>query len=79
MLPLPFNNDLKLFTLMKEQLYSAVLCNALDQAGFRQQAMRANIRPVYPDAVVVSRAVTMQSVDIYQPEEYVYEHEAEKT
>ena len=44
----PFNDDLRLFSLIKEQLYSAVLCDALDQAGFRQQAMRANIRPFIP-------------------------------
>ncbi len=72
---LPFDDDLKLFALMKEQLYSAVLCDALDQAGFRQQAMRADIRPIYPDAVVVGRALTMQSVDVYQPEENVYDKE----
>jgi len=72
---LPFDDDLKLFALMKEQLYSAVLCDALDQVGFRQQAMRAEIRPIFPDAVVVGRALTIQSVDVYQPEENVYEKE----
>lgn len=72
---LPFDDDQKLFALMKEQLYSAVLCDALDQVGHRQQAMRADIRPIYPDAVVVGRAVTMQSVDVYEPEENEYEHE----
>ncbi|MBX3054272.1 MAG: RraA family protein [Caldilineaceae bacterium] len=72
---LPFNDDLKLFAYMREHLYAAVLCDALDQAGYRQQAMRADIRPIYPDAVVVGRAVTMQSVDVYQPEENAYEHE----
>jgi 4-hydroxy-4-methyl-2-oxoglutarate aldolase len=72
---LPFDDDHKLFALMKEQLYSAVLCDALDQAGLREQAMHADIRPVYPDAVVVGRAMTMQSIDVYEPKEYVYEHE----
>jgi regulator of RNase E activity RraA len=75
MTPLPFDDDQKLFALMKEQLYAAVLCDALDQVGFRQQAMRADIRPLYPEAVVVGRALTMQSVDVYEPEENVYEHE----
>ncbi len=72
---LPFDDDLKLFDMMKAQLYSAVLSDALDQVGFREQAMRADIRPVYPDAVVVGRAITLQSVDIYQSEENDYEHE----
>ena len=72
---LPFEDDLKLFAVMKEQLYSAVLCDALDQVGFREQAMRADIRPVYPDAIVVGRALTMQSVDVYAPDENEYEIE----
>jgi regulator of RNase E activity RraA len=75
MTTLPFDDDLKLFAMMKTQLYSAVLCDALDQVGFREQAMRTDIRPIYPDAVVVGRALTMQSVDVYEPEENVYEHE----
>lgn len=75
MTTVPFDDDLKLFAYMKEHLYSAVLCDALDQADYRQQAMRADIRPVYADAIVVGRALTMQSVDVYEPEENIYEHE----
>ena len=75
MTAIPFDDDQKLFKMMAEHLYAAVLCDALDQAGFRQQAMRADIRPVYADAVVVGRALTMQSVDVYQREENEYEHE----
>lgn len=71
----PFDDELGLFAMMRSELYSAVLCDALDQVGFREQAMRADIRPIYPDAVVVGRALTMQSVDVYEPEEKVYEHE----
>ena len=72
---LPFDDDLKLFDLMRNQLYSAVLCDALDQAGFRDQAMRADIRPVYKDAVVVGRALTVQSVDIFESDDHVYDQE----
>ena len=75
MTTLPFDDELKLFAMMRTELYSAVLCDALDQLGFREQAMRADIRPIYPDAVVVGHALTMQSVDVYKPGENVYEHE----
>jgi 4-hydroxy-4-methyl-2-oxoglutarate aldolase len=75
MTTLPFEDELELFAMMRSELYSAVLCDALDQVGFREQAMRADIRPIYPDAVVVGRALTMQSVDVYEPEKNVYEHE----
>ena len=73
--PIPFDNPPALFAMMKEQLYAAVLCDALDQAGYRHQAMRADIRPVVDDAVVVGRALTMQSVDVYEFEESDYELE----
>ncbi len=72
---IPFDDPLALFALMKERLYAAVLCDALDQVGYRQQAMRADIRPLFPEAVVVGRACTMQSVDVYEFEENAYEKE----
>ncbi len=70
-----FSIDQDLFDMMKNQLYSAVLCDALDQVGLREQAMRADIRPVYPVAKVVGRALTVQSVDVYEPDTNIYEHE----
>ena len=71
----PFGDDLKLFGMMKEKLYSAVLSDALDQIGLRYQAMRADIRPVFSEAVVVGRALTVLSVDIYDILENPYEKE----
>jgi regulator of RNase E activity RraA len=70
-----FSIDQDLFNMMKSQLYSAVLCDALDQVGLREQAMRADIRPVYTEAKVVGRALTVQSVDVYEPDTNIYEHE----
>jgi regulator of RNase E activity RraA len=72
---IPFADDLKLFAMMRAELYTAVLCDALDQVGLREQALRADIRPVYPAAMLVGRALTVQSVDVYEPEETIYEHE----
>jgi len=74
---LSFANDLEMFRMMKEDLYAAVLCDALDQVGLRDQAMRADIRPVYPEAVVVGRALTVLSVDMYEEVEDPYEKEIE--
>jgi len=72
---LPFDDDLELFQLMRDRLYAAVLCDALDQAGYREQAMRADIRPVYKNAVVAGRALTVESVDIHEPRDHAYEKE----
>jgi regulator of RNase E activity RraA len=66
-----------MFQFMKERLYSAVLSDALDQAGKRDQAMRADIRPIFPEAVVVGRAHTVLSVDIYTTAENPYTVEIE--
>lgn len=37
--------------------------------------MRADIRPVHARAKVAVRALTLQSVDVYEPEANIYEHE----
>jgi regulator of RNase E activity RraA len=72
-----FANDLEMFQTMKETLYAAVLCDALDQVGCRDQAMRADIRPVYSEAVAVGRALTVLSVDVHGPVEDPYKLEIE--
>ena len=74
---LSFDNDLEMFDLMKSKLYSAVLCDALDQVGVNDAAMRADVRPVYPDAVVVGRALTVLSADVYEVVEEPYKLEIE--
>ena len=74
---LSFANDLDMFQMMKEQLYAAVLCDALDQVGCRDQSMRADIRPVYPEAVVVGRALTVLSADVYEVVDDPYKLEIE--
>ena len=38
---LPVYNDNELFTFMRERLYAAVLSDALDQTGYREQAIFA--------------------------------------
>jgi 4-hydroxy-4-methyl-2-oxoglutarate aldolase len=47
-----------------EQLYSSVLSDVLDDAGFRHQFMRPAVRPLYPGAKVVGRAATMLAVEV---------------
>ena len=43
-------------------LYSAVLCDALDRLGFRQQGMTSTIRPLDPGMRIVGTARTLLSV-----------------
>lgn len=72
-----FKDDLEMFQFMKDKLYSAVLSDSLDQLELYDQAMRADIRPVYPEAVIVGRALTVLSMDVYERTENAYELEIE--
>lgn len=44
------------------QLYTAVVADVLDRLGYRNQIMRANIRPLYPQAKTAGYALTVQTV-----------------
>ncbi len=53
------------YDLIEEKLYTAILADIMDGLGYRNQVMRYDIRPVYPDAKVVGRAATMLGVEAY--------------
>ena len=73
-----FKDDLELFGWIKNNLYTAVVCDALDQLGFHDQAMDGRIRPLHPDFVIAGRARTVLWMDLYQPiEEDPYGKEIE--
>jgi regulator of RNase E activity RraA len=65
------------FELMKEKLYSGVVADILDDFGFRNQAMRFDIRPLREDDVVAGRAFTCLAVDVYKIPEEPYKYELE--
>ena len=69
------HNDTALFDMMEKQLYAAVISDALDAAGYRQQTLPHTIRPLYPEAVVVGRALPVQSVDVYEIPDEPYQQE----
>lgn len=62
-----FRSDEERFKLIREKLYTAVVCDILDSLGFRNQAMRETIRPVHPDHVVVGRARTFLWTEVFEP------------
>lgn len=61
-----FKSEQQMFDTMRDKLYAAVISDVLDRLSAREQAMRADICPVYPGAVVVGRAYTVMSVDIFE-------------
>jgi 4-hydroxy-4-methyl-2-oxoglutarate aldolase len=70
--------DYDLHELTKEKLYTAVVSDALDQIGIRNQAMREYLRPVYPCATFCGWARTIACSDVYHvpPEPYATEIES---
>ena len=60
---------------IERYLYTAVVSDVLDDVGFHDQAMRYDIRPLFPQARAVGRAHTALSVDTYVDPEEPYELE----
>ena len=58
-------------------LYTAVICDVLDGLGYRDQAMRYDIRPLFPEARLVGRAHTVLSADTLVEPEKPYDLEME--
>jgi len=72
-----FKDDKELFDSMEKNLYSSVISDVVDKLGYRKQAMRADINPMWPGAVVAGRAHTCLSVDVYETKENHYAMEIE--
>jgi len=68
-------DEYALFNDLAVGLYAAVLSDVLDGFGFRDQAMTADIRPVFPGAVLVGRAHTLLSSDVYHVPDDPYDME----
>ena len=61
-----FKDDNKLFELMKEKLYSAVICDIMDEYGVRDNTMSLDIRPLDSQKTLVGRAFTVFAVEIHE-------------
>ena len=70
--------DQDLSEVAKGKLYSAVIADAMDQIGIRNQAMREYLRPVYACPAFCGWARTIACSDVYHvpPEPYAMEIEA---
>ena len=66
-----------LFDTLATEIYSAVLSDVLDGLGYRDQAMTADIRPAWDGAIVVGRAHTVLSSDVYHTPDNPYDIEIE--
>ena len=70
-------HDLALCEFAEKNLYTAVVSDALDQLGMRNQAMREYLRPVYASCKVAGWARTISCSDLYHIPEDPYSIEIE--
>lgn len=69
--------DVGLLEHVEHSLYTAVLSDAMDDLGIRDRAMREDLRPLLPDAVVAGWARTVSCMDLYHIPENPYAKEIE--
>ena len=74
---LEWESDEQLFSLMADRLYSSVISDVLDDAGYRNQVMSHKIRPLYDNAVAVGRVMTVLCMDVYEIPDQPYKMEIE--
>ena len=60
-----YNNDQEVFNTFREKLTASLVSDALDMVGVREHAMKSEVHPIYPGAVVIGWAYTLQVVEIY--------------
>jgi regulator of RNase E activity RraA len=60
-----WKNDDELFALARRELFTALVGDAMDQMGLQHQFLLPQIQPLQPDMVVIGRAMTVLSVDVY--------------
>ncbi|HEU4754846.1 MAG TPA: RraA family protein [Armatimonadota bacterium] len=60
-----------------EALYPAVVSDELDRMGFRDQVMRPDIRPLFPEARLAGYAFTVHAVPVFSLPEEPYKLEME--
>lgn len=60
---MPWQDDVQLFALMRQKLFTAVVGDILDELGLVHQFMPRTIRPLRDDMVVAGRAMTVLEED----------------
>jgi 4-hydroxy-4-methyl-2-oxoglutarate aldolase len=72
-----FATERDMFDLMAQTLAASVISDILDALGFRDQVMRATIRPLYPEALVVGRAMPVLYAEVFEVPDKPYQMDIE--
>ncbi len=61
-----WRDDAELFSVVRAELYTAVIGDIMDQLGSLHQFLPPSIRPMRDDMVVVGRAMTVLEADVFE-------------
>ena len=61
-----WQNDDELFTLARQELFTAVVGDIMDKLGFYHQFLPPQIRPLAPDMIVIGRAMPVLEADCFE-------------
>lgn len=61
-----WKEDKSLYTLIKTELYTAVIGDIMDKLGYKRQFLPARIRPLRNDMFIVGRAMTVLETDVLE-------------
>ena len=69
--------DRRLFEQIRDKLFTSIISDALDSAGFRNQAMLSKIRPIDDALILVGRARTASFMEVWHHDEGTNPYELE--
>ena len=70
----PWENDQQLFAHMRQELFSAVIGDIMDNLGLHHQFLPPQIQPLRDDMVVVGRAMPVLEADAEEPQSQKLAH-----
>lgn len=65
-MPNLWRDDAELFSLIRRELFTAVVGDVMDKCKLRRQFLPPQIQPLVPEMVVVGRAMTVLEADVYE-------------
>jgi regulator of RNase E activity RraA len=60
-----WKSDEELFALARQELFTAVVGDAMDKLGLQKQFLPPEIQPLRPDMVAIGRAMTVLEADVF--------------
>ena len=70
-------DETELFEKIEKELFTAVICDVMDDLGYRNQSMKGHIRPINANTIIAGRAHTILAADVYTQPDVPYEMEIE--